>query len=82
MKKRNPLPSTCFIGPKAAYENYSEIDPAKAWREQWADDAKAPQVKILYDVTEAEITVLGKYTACGVCGPPCSSLWLNRPRLT
>lgn len=47
--------------PKAAYENYSEIDPAKAWRGQWADNAKAPQVKILYDVTEAEITVLGKW---------------------
>jgi hypothetical protein len=47
--------------PKAAYENYSEIDPAKAWRGQWADDTKAPQVKIFYDVTEAEIIVLGKW---------------------
>lgn len=25
------------------------------------NDAKTPQVKILYDVTEAEITVLGKW---------------------
>ena len=30
-------------------------------RGQWADDAKTPQVKIFYDVTEAEITVLGKW---------------------
>ncbi len=44
--------------PQAAYENYSEMDPAREWREQWDDDSKTPQVKILYDVTEAEITYL------------------------
>jgi hypothetical protein len=47
--------------PQAAYENYSEMDPAREWREQWDDDSKTPQVKILYDVTEAEVTVLGKW---------------------
>jgi len=47
--------------PKTQLETHSEIDPAKAWRDQWGDDSKAPQVKILYDVTEGEITVQGRW---------------------
>ena len=49
------------VWPQTQLETYSEIDLAKAWREQWGDDSKTPQFKIFYDVTEAEIKIIGRW---------------------